>query len=76
MRLYPTLRIHRTSGVKENVPPGGLTNMTPMLFSSMRSPLILLVFVWRRLDINRITFSRVFPTGGSRMPHVVFITLF
>lgn len=50
--------------------------MTPMLFSSMRSPLILLVFVWRRLDINRITFSRVFPTGGSRMPHVVFITLF
>lgn len=53
-----------------------LTNMTPMLFSSIRSPFILLVLVWSRLDINLITFNRVFPTGGSSIPHVVFITLF
>ena len=60
----------------EDIFRGHLTSMTPMLFSSMRSPLMLLVFVWRRLDTNLTTLSRVFPTGGSSTPHVVFITLF
>lgn len=53
-----------------------LTSITPMLLSSISSWFTLLVFVCKRLDINLITFKRVFPTGGSNTPQVVFMTLF
>lgn len=48
---------------------GNLTNMTPMLFSSIRSPLILLVFVWRRLDINRIILDMFFKYTWNNFLH-------
>lgn len=53
-----------------------LTSITPMLLSSISSWFTLLIFVCKRLDINLITFKRVFPTGGSNTPQVVFMTLF
>lgn len=48
--------------------------MTPIVFSSINSKLMLCVFVCSKLAINLITCNRVFPTRGSRTPQVVFMT--
>lgn len=69
LKHYTLCGDYQFRGIQE-----ALTSITPGVLRLISSVFMLCVLLCNRLATSLTTLSLVFPTGGSRAPHVVFIT--